>query len=134
MFPFFIATPSYISIYTKSYSEPSVDEPNSVFDPRRSDLRSKINTDTDSTIVQRLFAPPRNRVINGQEAGTVFNDLQFLLGYKCKTTRRSRGNQWNPAIEEDIIGLRNLMNLTRSIAVCNGAEGKGQDTCLLFSC
>ncbi|KAL9618251.1 MAG: hypothetical protein Q9160_007021 [Pyrenula sp. 1 TL-2023] len=88
---------------------------------------TKLTTDSDMRLplLQSALVNSSKHVIESQEAGSVFNDLQILLDPERNTREDSHGHQLNPAVEQDIVLLQNLMNITRRIVVYNEREAPG---------
>lgn len=58
-----------------------------------------------------------------QEARAVFNDLQLILSNDYTAGKRWNEDHWNPNVKEDIVQVRNLMNLTPGLLVSGELKG-----------
>jgi hypothetical protein len=78
-----------------------------------------------STLIQRLlkYAQSPKHIIESREAGALFNDLQLILRNDYTTGKRWNEDQWNPTVEEDIIQVRNLMNVNQTLLVNGELKG-----------
>ena len=120
-----IALPTCISIYTNSVCE-ALKQALPVMSERQK-LVNRFTTASymTSTLIERLvqYAQNQSYMIESQDARALFNDLQILLGSEYTGGKRENENGWNPCIEEGIVQIRNLMNVTDAIAM--GGELKG---------
>jgi hypothetical protein len=84
-------------------------------------------SDTQSSVIQRLlkYAQVPTLDIESQESRAIFNDLQHILCSNRITDVDICCDAWNPKVEEDIIRVRNLMNLTQKLTVNRELKGKG---------
>jgi hypothetical protein len=123
-----IALPSYISIYTNS--PPGSPKPMPYFLSNYQLLGSgSMNTsDTQSSVIQRLlkYAQVQTLEIEPQESRAIFNDLQNVLCSNHTAHKDICYNAWNPDAENDIIRVRNMMNLAQRLTVNREWEGKGR--------
>lgn len=61
--------------------------------------------------------------MESQEARAVFNDLQLILDNDYIARKRRNEKHWNAAVKEDIIRVRNFMNLTQALLVSSELKG-----------
>jgi hypothetical protein len=127
-----IAIPSGISIRTNSSPGSPTVISYTISEYQQPGIRSISQSDMTSAVIQRLFAHVTKHVIESQEAGAVFNDLQLILGCKPLKTKKPKNltdelsYQWNPAVKEDVTRLQNSMNVPRKIAVGRESNGRQQ--------
>jgi hypothetical protein len=78
-----------------------------------------------STLIQRLlkYAQNPNHMIESQEARAVFNDLQLILRNDYTAGKKWNEDHWNSIVKEDIIQVRNLMNVTHALLVSGELKG-----------
>lgn len=120
-----IALPSYISIYTNSVCETQEQASPVMFGHQSLVNGFTTASDTTSTLVQRLlqYAQRSNYTIEAQDAHALFNDLQTILGSEYTAGKRENDDQWNPSMNEDIVQIRNLMNVTEAILMSGELKG-----------
>ncbi|KAF4629078.1 hypothetical protein G7Y89_g9078 [Cudoniella acicularis] len=112
---------SCISIYTNSqYGSPKMTK-----SACSKDQPPNIKSDT---AIQRIlkYSAARTQILEPQEAGDVFNDLQIILD--CEHIDHKTypdipdKNSWNPRVKEDITRVRNLMNLNQGLILDNNTS------------
>jgi len=120
-----IALPSCISIYTNSAREPLKEASLFSFEHRRLANEYTAATDIINTPIQRLlkYAQSPKHMKGSQEARAVFNDLQLILSNDYTAGKRWNEDHWNPNVKEDIVQVRNLMNLTPGLLVSGELKG-----------
>jgi hypothetical protein len=120
-----IALPSCISIYTSSVCETLKQASPVILKHQRLVNRFTTTSDMTSTLSQRLlkYAQSPKNIIESQEVRAIFNDLQVILRNDYTDGKRWNENHWNPIVKEDIVQVRNLMNVTQALLV--GVELKG---------
>lgn len=120
-----LALPSCISIYTNSVYEAMKQA--SPLDSKHQRLASGFTnvSDMTSTLAQRLlkYAQSPKQMIESQETRAVFNDLQLILSHDYTSGKRCDEHHWNCAVKEDIIQVRNLMNVTQALLVSDELKG-----------
>ncbi|KAE8452639.1 hypothetical protein EG329_013898 [Mollisiaceae sp. DMI_Dod_QoI] len=123
--------PSCISIYTNSICGTLKQASLANLEHQRLVNRFMTASHMESTLAERLlkYAPSPKHVIESQEARAVFNDLQLILSNDY-TLEKRRGQNWNPSVKEDIIQVRNLMNVTQGLFVSSELKGivRNRDT------
>ena len=114
-----IALPSCISIYTNSVYER--------IEQTSSDGNGSMTTiDTKSTLLQRILqyaSQDANYIIASQDARLLFNDLQVILGSDFTEGTRDNEESMSSRMKEDIITIRNVMNVTEYILVSRSLRG-----------
>jgi hypothetical protein len=120
-----IALPSCISIYTNSACETLKQASPVILKHQRLVNGLTTATDMTSTLMQRLlkYAQSPKHMIESQEARAVFNDLQLILRNDYTAGKRWNEDHWNHSVKEDIIQVRNLMNLTQALLVSDELKG-----------
>jgi hypothetical protein len=74
------------------------------------------SSDVGSGVIQRLLKYTQTRqIIVSKEARSVFNDLQLILTSSRASCRWH--DHWNPFVDEDIVRVRNVMNLAQQLTV-----------------
>ena len=78
-----------------------------------------------SSLIQRLlkYSQSPKHMIETQEARAVFNDLQLILRNDYTAGKIWNEDHWNPSVKEDIIQVRNLMNVTQALLVNGELKG-----------
>jgi hypothetical protein len=121
---FIIALPSFISLHTKSVSE-GLDHVSSIGlkDQYLTDETASRETVTGS-LVQRLlrYTKSPTHIIQSQTVREIFNDLQHVLRDDYFTNHLNE-KDWNPRIMEDVIQVRNLMNVTQKLPIADNLRG-----------
>jgi len=121
----FLAIPSEISIRTKS----RLGSPTLLASPIRVHqlpvVESITPNKTTDTAIHRLltYAHTPNTIIESEQTGAVFNDLQLILNSGHNFPKCPNCDVWSPAIEEDIVKVRNLINLTRVLSFEKESQG-----------
>ncbi|EPE24439.1 Ankyrin repeat-containing protein [Glarea lozoyensis ATCC 20868] len=112
--------PSFISLHTKSVSE-GLDQLSLIGlkDRYIADDTTSRRTITDS-LVQRLlrYRESPNHIIQSQTAREIFNDLQQVLRDDYFTSHPAE-KDWNPRVLEDVMQVRNLMNVTQKLTIAD---------------
>jgi hypothetical protein len=121
-----IALPSSISIYTNSTCVSPKLGSSALSEYQVQSLPSMSPKDMESTVMRRLlkYARVPKHTIESQEARAIFNDLQLILSCGPNSSTKHHDDAWNPTVEEDIIGVRNLMNMTQELTLNKGGGGK----------
>jgi hypothetical protein len=121
-----IALPSYISIYTESPPGSPKPMPTCLLEYQLPGSGSLTVSDMQSPVIQRLlkYAQVPTHTIESQESRAIFNDLQHILRSNPIPGGRFCLGAWNPIVENDIIQVRNLMNLTQMLIVNRDSEGR----------
>jgi hypothetical protein len=60
--------------------------------------------------------------------GSIFNDFQHILNDDSSIPKCPRHDMWSSALEEDLVNLRNWMNLTHELRL--GKEFQGMSVYL----
>ena len=83
-------------------------------------------SDMKSVVIQRIlkYAQVPKNVVESQESRAIFNDIQLILSCNHTSDKYNHDHPWNPTVEEDIIRVRNLMNVTQRLLV--NREWKGR--------
>jgi hypothetical protein len=121
-----IALPSYISIYTHSVCDTLNKQSLASSKHKRLADGHSTASDLTSTPIQRLlrYEQDLGRVIDSQKARAVFNDLQLILRSEYIVPKIPDDYGWNPNVKEDIIQVRNLMNVTKALQVKGELKGR----------
>jgi hypothetical protein len=71
------------------------------------------------SIASRLLdaAQQLNQVVHAQQARSVFNDIQQLLGTRNDSVEDKSGYKWRPELETSLVQIMNLMNLQSKLMV-----------------
>lgn len=82
-------------------------------------------SNTTDALMQSLLrhAQSADFMIESQEAHEIFNDLQIILGSNVTAKKGREETQWNNDLEEGIVQIRNLMNLTDAIIKSEELKG-----------
>jgi len=79
-----------------------------------------------STLTQRLlkYAQRPNQMIRLQDTRAVFNDLQqYFLGHEFTLGKDGNDTCRNVSVADDIVQIRNMMNITDEIYVSDKLKG-----------
>jgi hypothetical protein len=121
----FLAIPSEISIRTKSRLGSPALLASAILVHQLPIVESITPNKTTDAAIHRLltYAHIPNTIIESEQTGVVFNDLQLILNSGRNLPKCSSRDVWSPAIEEDIVKIRNLMNLTRGLSFEKESRG-----------
>jgi hypothetical protein len=70
-----------------------------------------------------LYAQDPRRRLELKEVRSIFNDFQIILSDLCLCGGKVPYGIWDSNVETDIMGVRNLMNLTHSLTVSRECGG-----------
>ena len=77
------------------------------------------------TPVERLLscAQGPNTMLKSEQCGTMLNDFQHILSSGSDISQCPIHDMWSSVVEEDLVNIRNRMNLTNEIRLENGYKG-----------
>jgi len=118
--------PSGISIYTDSACEIVEQLPPDFLSRQRLGSETTAESNMASTLTQRLlkYAQRPNQMIRLQDTRAVFNDLQqYFLGHEFTLGKDGNDTCRNVSVADDIVQIRNMMNITDEIYVSDKLKG-----------
>jgi hypothetical protein len=74
-----------------------------------------------------IYARSPKHTIQSEDARAFFNDLQLMLSSDHTVglgDSEDSDEQWNPVVEEDIVQVRNLMNMCQCLIVNGELKGR----------
>ncbi|CZR63154.1 uncharacterized protein PAC_13051 [Phialocephala subalpina] len=110
--------PSCISVYTNSPCGSPKLLSTALSEYQAQGLLSMSPKDMEITIMQRFLKYARlpKHTVESKEARAIFNYLQLILSCSPEIRRESH-DAWNSNVAEDLVGIRNLINMTQEIVV-----------------
>jgi len=107
-----IALPTEISIRTAMH----LNSPKS-WGETTSCTRSLDETETSAALRILDNAQQENRVMDPQQARSLFNDIQQLLETRDNPPQEVDGYAWRPGLENHLVHVRNMMNLGSKLLI-----------------
>jgi hypothetical protein len=80
--------------------------------------------ETETSAALRILdnAQQENKVMDPQQARSLFNDIQQLLETRDNPPRQMKGYSWRPSLEHHLVHIRNMMNLGSKLLVSGGSS------------
>ncbi|KUJ18790.1 uncharacterized protein LY89DRAFT_717327 [Mollisia scopiformis] len=80
------------------------------------------------TPVERLLscAQGSNTMLKSEQCGAILNDFQHILSSGSDISQCPEHDSWSSVVEEDLINIRNRMNMTNEIRLENGYKDSSQ--------